>query len=245
MHTSKNFWFGLFIALVILVAHLPAFASSSDIQLTGKITYVPIEGGLYGIIGDDGKKYQPTNLPHKLRKEGLPVKFSATIRDDIASSVMWGTIIEIKTIDSITSNISNEERTAIYVLLQRMDAFNSKDLAKLQQIDTASKDLLPQQFNSWVGNYTNFTLRYVEISSADFDTITGSCIYTRELPNVMTLQDNTGIAYMTFTLSLTKNGWRLTQSASDSANYPPYNVSDIKGKAKLKYGTDNLATLWH
>ncbi len=245
MPRLTKFYVSLVITLIILATHPFAFASGPDLQLTGRVSYVPIEGGLYGIIGDDGRKYQPTNLPHELRKEGLPVKFHAVIRDNMVSYVMWGTIIEIKSIDKITTTISDDERAAIYVLLKRMDAFNSRNLSKLQEIDTMSKDLLPQQFDSWVGKYNNFILRYVEISSADSTSIEGSCTYTRELANTMTLHGDTDIAYMTFTLNLTKDGWKLTQSSSDSSKYPSYNLSDIKEKSKLKYGTDNLAELWH
>lgn len=234
----------LLIVVTIIVSQSLVFAAGSTLQLTGEICYVPTEDGLYGIAGDNGVKYQPLNLPRELRKDGLPVKFSAEIRDDIFSPITWGTTIKIKSIAKIDPSLSRNERTAIYILLKRMTAFNTKDLATLQAIDTESKRLSPEQFEDWIGNFSNFTLRYIEISSSDSMTITGSCVYTRELANMMTLNDNDSdnITQLLFTLNLTKDGWKLVQSSSAK---PVYSLATIKDQAKLKYGTDDLATIWH
>lgn len=232
----------LFFLLAALILFIPvtASAAASTIQLTGEIAYIPTGEGFYGIIGDDGQKYQPTNLPRELRKAGLPVKFSAISRKDSFTSIMWGNIIEIKAISRISTDISSTERAAIRLLLQRMDAFNTKDLSKLQQIDTVAGDLSQQQFLDWIGKFHSFTLRYVEITHQDSSSITGACIYTRksEAPE---LADSPAMAYLQFTLDRTKTGWKLTKSLSDSVPYP---LEVIKKKAFEKYKTDDLSTLW-
>lgn len=231
----------LLIVITMITSQSLTSAASSNLQLTGEICYVSNEDGLYGILGDNGIKYQPTNLPRELRKDGLPVKFSAEIRDDIFTSINWGTTIKITTIEKINPTISRDERTAIYVLLKRLAAFNTKDLAALIAIDSTSRNLSPQQFTDWIANFSNFTLRYVEITTADSTTITGSAIYTREIANTMTLHDNDNITQLIFTLNHTKDGWKLLQTSSSKPLYP---LSTIKEQAKLKYGTDDLATVW-
>lgn len=232
----------LFAVITMIMIQTPVFAAGRQIEMTGEIGYIVTEGGLYGIIGDDGKKYQPINLPPKLRKNGLPVKFTAEIRDDSFSSVMWGTTIKIQTIKKITPVLDSAQRSAIYVLLKRMEAFNNRDLGQLQKFDTQSKYLSSQQFNDWLANYSHFTLRDVKISFADSTTITGSAVYTRELTNTMTLHDDANITQMNFTLGPTKDGWKIMKSDSQK---PLSDLVKIKEQARLKYGTDDLATLWH
>lgn len=219
---------------------------SQTFHLTGEIHFSTLEGGFYGIIGDDGKKYQPTNLPRKFKKDGLAIKFDAK-RKDVISTFQWGTIVELSNAAPITTSISSDERRAILLLLKRLDAFNTKDLAKLQDIDTVSRQLTKEQFDSWVSKYNNFTLQYVDIFDADSTSITGSCYYTRELTNGMTLHGNTDLAAMTFTLSQTSQGWKLTQSGALSNPAVLANtdaLADLKQKAFAKYNNNNLAALF-
>ena len=248
----NNFNKTFLLLLVLLLSSLPAIvvgaqqnAPPTTFHLTGQVVYVNIESGFYGIIGDDGKKYQPTNLPRKLRTQGTPIKFDAQTKENMVSSIMWGNIVELSNASQITSDISNDERSAIFVLLKRMDAFNNKDLAKLQQIDNPSKQLTPEQFSSWIGSYSNYTLHYVNVDSADSSSITGICYYTRELINGMTMHGNIELAAMTFTISQTPSGWKLTDSGSLKdlpVNYETDPLADLKQKAITKYKTDNLLT---
>jgi len=250
MNTLTTRFLALFSILLFTLFSSIAWAAealpqSQTFHLTGQIQSSNIEGGFYGIIGDDGKKYQPTNLPRKFKKDGLTIKFDAK-RKDVMSTFQWGTIVELSNVSQIKTTISNDERKAIYLLLKRLDAFNTKDLAKLQEIDTVSRQLTKEQFENWVSKYNNFTLQYVDISHADSTSITGSCYYTRELTNGMTLHGNTDLAAMTFTLSLTSKGWNLTQSGSVTTPailYSPDALADLKQKAFAKYNSDNLATL--
>ena len=65
------------------------------IFINGTIKYIPLEGGFYGIIADDGKKYDPINLDQNFATDGLKVKVKAKILKDVVSFHMWGEIIKI------------------------------------------------------------------------------------------------------------------------------------------------------
>jgi inhibitor of cysteine peptidase len=67
----------------------------------GTVTYQDLEGGFYGIVGDDGQKYDPLNLEAKFRKDGLRVAFDATVARDVVTTHMWGTPVNITDIEEI------------------------------------------------------------------------------------------------------------------------------------------------
>ncbi len=68
------------------------------IKKGGTVHYISLEGGFYGIVGDDGKNYDPVNLPAEFQKDQLKVKFEGRILKDRVSFHMWGEIIEIESI---------------------------------------------------------------------------------------------------------------------------------------------------
>ena len=65
------------------------------IESTGTVTWVPLEGGFYGIIADDGTQYDPLNLPDEYAYDGFRIGFTATEEPDMASIHMWGMIVTI------------------------------------------------------------------------------------------------------------------------------------------------------
>ena len=50
---------------------------SKVISANGTIEYIPLEGGFYGIVTDEGEKYLPLNLPEEFMKDGLRIWFKA------------------------------------------------------------------------------------------------------------------------------------------------------------------------
>ena len=64
-------------------------------SVTGTVHYISMENGFWGIIGNDGKRYEPVHLPLELRKPGLKAKFRMTILEGHIGFRMWGTMVEI------------------------------------------------------------------------------------------------------------------------------------------------------
>jgi len=85
------------LAGVVAVFATACIFSSDDEMAKGKgtVVYLDLEGGFYGIVADNGKRYDPINLPKEFQQDGLRVSFEAKIRDDLASFHMWGQLVEI------------------------------------------------------------------------------------------------------------------------------------------------------
>lgn len=74
------------------------------VEGTGTIQFVGVEGGFYGIMADDGSKYNPINLSSEFsdfQEHGLRVTFEGKVRDDLDSLHMWGTIIELTVVEKL------------------------------------------------------------------------------------------------------------------------------------------------
>jgi hypothetical protein len=96
--------------LLLLAGCGPAFSSPEPepnksamkqerISFTGKIVFVPLEGGFYGIVGDDGQQYDPANLPEAFRQDGLRVEAEAIPLRGVIGYRMWGRKIELLSIE--------------------------------------------------------------------------------------------------------------------------------------------------
>jgi hypothetical protein len=70
-----------------------------SLTIAGRIVYVGLEGGFYGIYSDDGVGYDPVNLPTDFQQDSLRVLFEGNILTEQASTHMWGTLIELKRIE--------------------------------------------------------------------------------------------------------------------------------------------------
>jgi hypothetical protein len=68
---------------------------------TGTIRFLKLEGGFYGIVGDDGEQYDPVNLNAEFQVDGLRVRFEAAVMHDVLTFHMWGTLVSIRTIERL------------------------------------------------------------------------------------------------------------------------------------------------
>ncbi|GAA5225371.1 hypothetical protein [Membranihabitans marinus] len=70
-------------------------------KIKGKVVYVDLEGGFWGIESLDQKKYLPINMPEQLKLKGKTIEIEAILRPDIQGMTMWGEYIEIITFTTI------------------------------------------------------------------------------------------------------------------------------------------------
>lgn len=82
--------------------HLTDNTSSSDIKeeicFVAEVRWIPLEGGFYGLVTDDGRKFIPLNLPETFKKEGLKIRVKGRV-ENVVTIHMWGTPFEIYEID--------------------------------------------------------------------------------------------------------------------------------------------------
>lgn len=97
----NRFTVGIFSALVAILSMGCIYEENTVIKKTGKIVFVELEGGFYGIQADDGSKYDPIGLDKEFHQNGLKVRFEAVEAKGMAGVRMWGTLIELRKIDKL------------------------------------------------------------------------------------------------------------------------------------------------
>jgi heat shock protein HslJ len=75
--------------------------SGGQISSSGTVKYIELEGGFFGIITPDGRNYLPLNLPREFQVDNMPVTFTGHEKTDVATIFMWGTPLELDSIDSL------------------------------------------------------------------------------------------------------------------------------------------------
>ncbi|ABN58384.1 MULTISPECIES: putative hemolysin [Methanoculleus] len=83
------------------IVEIAAGDTRRTVAANATVTYIDLEGGFYGLVTDDGRKFLPGNLPAEYRQDGLLVQFSADVQDDVAGIGMWGTPVEIRSIELV------------------------------------------------------------------------------------------------------------------------------------------------
>jgi hypothetical protein len=94
------------LSLLISLAALATWAGEKQkgadiLSGTGTINHIDLEGGFYGLIADDGQKYLPKDLPREFRVDGLRVRFQIKILTGVATIYMWGTPVEVLSIEKL------------------------------------------------------------------------------------------------------------------------------------------------
>ncbi len=76
-------------------------SAATHISGSGTVRFQTIEGGFWGIVGDDGTNYDPMALDPAFQKDGLRVRFEAVPETDMMSTRMWGTLITLVRIEAV------------------------------------------------------------------------------------------------------------------------------------------------
>lgn len=66
-------------------------------KITGKVVYVKLEAGFWGIIDKEGNQWLPMEMPDQLKIEGKEVTLTIEEEEDSISFNMWGTPVNIIT----------------------------------------------------------------------------------------------------------------------------------------------------
>ena len=77
------------------------YLESEIIYGKGTIKFINLEGGFFGIVGEDGKKFDPIDLNDKFKQDGLRVRFKLKLTSDVLTIRMWGTPVEIVEIEKL------------------------------------------------------------------------------------------------------------------------------------------------
>lgn len=64
------------------------------ISFTAQVKWIPLEGGFFGLVAEDGRKFLPMNLPEEFQSKGLKVRVKGKTKK-VMNIYMWGTPLEI------------------------------------------------------------------------------------------------------------------------------------------------------
>jgi len=76
-----------------------AVAEAERLVIHGEVVFLAIEGGFWGIVGEDGRRYDPAGLLREFQQPGLKVRVEAKAIVGRISFRQWGTPIEIERIE--------------------------------------------------------------------------------------------------------------------------------------------------
>jgi hypothetical protein len=249
----KNTLIALLLAAMLVAFLAPPAAAAADnrqqIRFKGKVRWVE-SLATYALLADDGKKYHPVKqLPRAYQKNDLAVVVDGVLRPELVGSRMYGPALDVQQITRADKYVSPEEWEAVRLLLLRIQAFNEKDLGKLQAIDAMAGKLTPAQFASWLEGWGSFTLHYVEAVNIfgprpTGPTIEGICLYSRARVNSMAISGDVQFAVMKFTLAKNGDNWRFTAMEPYRPD-PDKDITEVAvgylEKAKERFGTTDLA----
>ena len=85
---------------VVQCVHETSGAAQDIVNGTGTIIFLNFEGGFWGIVGDDGKHYDPVNLG-QFQVNGSRVWFEAEVLHDAVSFHMWGEMVSILHVENL------------------------------------------------------------------------------------------------------------------------------------------------
>jgi hypothetical protein len=93
----------LFISLLFAltgacVSSYSVWGAQDEIRFVGEVRWISLEGGFFGLVAEDGRKFFPLNLPEEFKKEGLKIKVKGKIKKGTVTVQMWGAPFEVREI---------------------------------------------------------------------------------------------------------------------------------------------------
>ena len=81
---------------------VPEAPAAGLVEADGTIRHIPLEGGFWGIVADDGRRFDPLELDPALQRDGLRVHFQALPETDVMTTRMWGTPVTLRSIEVLS-----------------------------------------------------------------------------------------------------------------------------------------------
>ncbi|GLS83600.1 hypothetical protein [Paraferrimonas haliotis] len=99
-------------APTVVKASPPQSTSNSEAKnmQQGRVTYIDLEGGFYGVITPSGDKLLPTNLDRKYLVDGILLQFVAVPQPAMMGIQQWGTRVKLENVSQIGRTGSNDPR---------------------------------------------------------------------------------------------------------------------------------------
>ncbi len=90
------------VCIAMLCSSCMAVSQGTEIvEFTGTVRYIDMEGGFYGIVADDGSRFDPENLPEQYARDGARVAVKASLNPRrMMSTHMWGARVRIISVDA-------------------------------------------------------------------------------------------------------------------------------------------------
>jgi hypothetical protein len=87
--------------IILIIILCGCYKKPDIIEGEGIIVYNDFEGGFYGILSNEGDKYDPINLPLSFQQDGINISYSIKILGNESNVHNWGTAIEIISIQEL------------------------------------------------------------------------------------------------------------------------------------------------
>jgi hypothetical protein len=76
----------------------PIINQGQLMEFKATVVYKTVEKGFYALDADNGRRFQPLNLPLAMRVHGSRVKVTGVIKQDMATTANYGQTFEISSI---------------------------------------------------------------------------------------------------------------------------------------------------
>jgi hypothetical protein len=73
----------------------PGKSDDAVIEFSGQVVRVELEGGFFGLVSEDGRRFLPVGLPDEFRRDGLAVEVRGRRLPATVGYRMWAPRLEI------------------------------------------------------------------------------------------------------------------------------------------------------
>ena len=88
------------VSMALLAVSCQQTVQPEGIPGHGNVTYVELEGGFWGVVADDGQRFQPVEqLPDIFQVDGLDIYFEYVVADQTATIQQWGQPVKFTDIE--------------------------------------------------------------------------------------------------------------------------------------------------